>query len=100
MGKRVLEKTCGGYGVRKAVKEFASKVRFLQRVFRSSYILRVITRTRILLPEVWAAETTLLGQAVGLDEDTLRREIAAHLQLCEIDRWRAEAKSIVRHRVA
>lgn len=92
--KHFIRVTWKGFRLRKAVKGFVTKVNTVQHSMRATCQILAIVRRRILEPHVWAAETMILGAAVGVHEDVLRAEVAAHLERSDFQRWEAEVRRL------
>jgi len=99
IAKDFIEKSWRGFRIRRSVKSFLRKVRVLQRAIRCSCRIARVIRTRVLVPQVWALETMLLGRTAGIQEELLEAEVARHLEACGLERWRQEAQRLQRLRV-
>jgi len=96
--KQMMSDTLRAYSMRMVIKGYLNKIRFWQRVFKSSHDIMWIVRTKVLEPLIWVAETQILGRAVGMTEDMLSFEIAKYLDVHEVEAWRAKAKRLIDNR--
>jgi len=70
------------------------RIKFLQRMFRHAYDLNHIVRQHVLLPQVWAMESLVIGEAAGIPEERIRSEIDAWLAQNEVEKWKQKAIAV------
>jgi len=81
--------------MRRTVKSFLLKMKRLQGALYFSHQIMHIIKKHIILPQVWAAETMILGMAAGVSGDVLNREVAAYLEKSEVERWCLEVHHLI-----
>merc|ERR1712139_185226 len=86
--------------IRRATHTFVRKVKYLQNMFRLTYSFAQIVRRHVLTPQIWAMESWVIGEAVGINEEMLRSEIADALESKEVECWKQSAYEVAmaRHR--
>jgi len=96
--KNFVAKTWRGCLVRRTIKSFYSRVRFIQASLRASNELFAFVQERIIEPKVWAMETLIIGEKLGINKDLMEGVIAAHQPPCSGEHWRPQFNRLVEQR--
>eukprot|EP00930_Biecheleria_cincta_P098242 TRINITY_DN89915_c0_g1_i1.p1 TRINITY_DN89915_c0_g1~~TRINITY_DN89915_c0_g1_i1.p1 ORF type:complete len:795 (-),score=134.36 TRINITY_DN89915_c0_g1_i1:76-2460(-) len=92
--KEFLDVTSQGFRLRVAVKRYLRAVKFVQRALRHQTRIFRIVREMILEKELWAIETTVLCETVGIPIATTRVAIDAYMEANEVQLWREEVRAL------
>lgn len=98
MIKHLINTSWRGYQVRASMKTYLKQVKLLQMGFRAAVKLRRHIRQNIFLPMVWEAETTILGEVVGMPQAAVEQEIDMHRAIWDPRARMAEARNLSHHR--
>jgi len=92
--KAFLHGAWWGIQIQVAIRAFMTKVKRLQHSFKLSYSFMHIVRQRVLLPQVWAMESLVLAERVGICLDQVRKEVDEWLERHEVKRWTQKARDV------
>lgn len=94
MIKDFLDVTSEGFRLRVAVKRYMHSVRFVQRALQHQTRIFRIVREMILEKELWAMETRVLCEKVGIPAATCQAAIDAYMEANEVQVWREEVRAL------
>merc|ERR1712176_691493 len=64
-----------GFTIRSAVKAYVTKIKIIQRAFLCSAVIKRIVVKRLIVPQVWAMETRVIGETAEFSEVKLKSEM-------------------------